>query len=268
MADLLEPVTVRSGWQWFTTGFVRYRRNPALMIFWVMTYWTLLGLAGLIPVLGDLAVAALAPVLLVGVLAGCRALDQEPGLPTVKVLFSGFGPRFQPLMALGILHFLLTMGVLALTALIDGGVLLQLLARSALGVADASLPDPDSLSPAALLLAVVAYVPVMLAFAYAPLLVAWRGFGLGKSLFFSLVGSWRAWRGLLGLLAAILFFGVFLPTLVMSLLLGAGLNDALVTSVVIVPMLAILAPTIVSAFYTSYGRVIPDTEGAPPAQSV
>ena len=268
MAETPKRISLASGWRWFRAGFERYRRNPVLMVFWVMSYWTLLGLVGLVPVLGDLLVAALAPVLLIGVLAGCRALDRDD-MPSFTLLFSAFKGRLQPLMGLGVLHFLLTLGVLGLTALVDGGVLLQLMARSTLGGAEnAPLPDPESLSLPALVIALLAYMPVMMAFAYAPLLVAWRGFGITKALFFSLVASWRAWPGLLGLLSAIVVFGVLLPTVVMMLLLALGVSDTLVTSLVVVPIMAVLAPTVVSAFLNSYIDILPETEGAASAQSV
>ena len=115
MPDPMQRIGLATGWQWFRSGFARYWRNPVLMLFWVMSYWTMLGLAGLVPVVGDMLVAALAPVLLVGVLSGCRALDAET-MPSFTLFFSGFKNRLQPLMALGVLHFLLTLAVLALTA--------------------------------------------------------------------------------------------------------------------------------------------------------
>lgn len=249
-------LTVREGWEWFRAGYRRYRRNPFLMAFWVLAYWTLLGLAGLIPVLGDLLVGALAPVLLVGVLAGCRALDQET-MPPFTLLFSGFGTRLQALMSLGILHFLLTIGALALTAIGDGGVLLQYMARGALGTPELTMPAPEQLSVLGLVLALVAYVPIMLAFAYAPLLVAWRGFGLGKALFFSLVASWRAWRALLGFFLAIVAYGVLLPAVAMALMTAIGLSESMSTALVVVPMMAMFAPMVVSGFFSSYGAILP-----------
>jgi hypothetical protein len=252
-----QTVSLRDGWCWFRAGFARYRKNPVLMMFWVMTYWTLLGLTGLMPVLGDVLVAMLAPVLMVGVLAGCRALDQET-MPSFTVMFSGFGPRLQPLMGLGLLHFALTVAALALTAFWDGGALLQYMARGTLGTPDLPMPDPAQLSATGLTIALLAYVPSLLAFAYAPLLVAWRGFGLGKALFFSLVASWRAWRGLVGFLAALALYGVILPSVVMMLLISLGMDDTLVTSLVIVPIIAVLAPTVVSGFYASYRQVLPN----------
>lgn len=268
MADPIKRIGLATGWQWFRDGFARYRRNPVLMLFWVMSYWTMLGLVGLVPVIGDLLVAALAPVLLVGVLSGCRALDTET-MPSFTLFFSGFKNRLQPLMALGVLHFLLTLAVLALTALVDGGVLLQFMAKSTLDAGvDAPVMNPESLSLPAMLLALAVYTPVMLAFAYAPLLVAWRGFGVGKALFFSLVGSWRAWQGLMGLFLAILIFGIFLPSLAMMLLVALGVGDALVTSLIVVPLMALLAPTVVSAFLSSYSDVLPNNEGAAPAQPI
>ena len=254
-------LTLRDGWKWFDAGFARYRRNPLLLMFWVMTYWTCLGLLGLVPVAGDILVAALAPVLMIGVLAGCRALDQET-MPPFTVLFSGFGTRLQPLMGLGIIHFLLTLGALALTALGDGGLLLQYMARGTLGAPDMAMPNPSQLSLVGLVLALLAYLPVALAFAYAPILVAWRGFGLTKALFFSLVGSLRAWRGLLGFLAAIIVYGVLLPSVFMMALFALGVSENMVTALVIVPIMAILAPTIVSGFYTSYGAVLPEQPSA------
>lgn len=252
-------LTVRDGWDWFRAGYRRYRRNPFLMAFWVLAYWTLLGLAGLIPVLGDLIVGALAPVLLVGVLAGCRALDQE-AMPPFTLLFSGFGVRLQALMSLGILHFLLSIGALALTAIGDGGVLLQYMARGALGAPELRMPAPEQLSILGLVLALAAYVPIMLAFAYAPLLVAWRGFALGKALFFSLVASWRAWRTLLGFFLAIVVYGVLLPALVMALLTAVGLSESMVTALVVVPMMAVFAPMVVSGFLSSYGAILPEQQ--------
>ena len=254
------------GWRWLHAGYRIYRRNPFLMAFWVMTYWTLLGLAGLIPIAGDLLVAMLAPVLLIGLFTGCRELMRE-SMPLFTAILAGFGARLQPLMGLGILHFLLTLGALALTAVGDGGILLQYLARTTLGAQDLPMPDPEQLSLVGLALALLAYVPVMLAFAYAPLLVAWRDFTLGKALFFSLVGSWRAWRGLIGFVAAILAYGVLLPAVIMAALAAVGFSEALLTAWVVVTMLGILAPIVAAGFYSSYEAVLPvpqpaDREGA------
>ena len=89
---------------------------------------------------------------------------------------------------------------------------------------------------------------------------------MGKALFFSLVGSWRAWPGLLGLLLTILFFGDVVASLLMMLLMALGVSDTVVTSLVVVPLMAVLAPTVLSAFLSSYSDVLPDPEGASPAQ--
>lgn len=127
------------------------------------------------------------------------------------------------------------------------------------------MPEPEQLSLAGLVLALVAYVPVMLAFAYAPMLVAWRGFGLGKALFFSLVGSWRAWRALLGFFLAIVVYGVLLPAVAMALMTAIGLSESMSTALVVVPMMAIFAPIVVSGFYSSYGAILPELRSDPAA---
>lgn len=262
MDESKDKIGLATGWRWFVSGFTRYRRNPVMMLFLVMSYWTLLGLIGLIPVAGDLLVAAFAPVFLVGVLAGCRALDSQT-MPSFMFLFSGFRNRCQSLMALGLLHFLITLGVVALTAVVDGGTILQFMAQSALNIeGDAPTLDPESISLGAVALGLVVYMPIMLAFAYSPLLVAWRNFSVGKALFFSLIASCRAWKGLVGLLLAILAFGVLIPSLAMTTLMLLGLNDAFVTSLIAIPLMVVFAPTVVSAFLSSYATILPETEGA------
>ena len=71
----------------------------------------------------------------------------------------------------------------------------------------------------------------------------------------------------MGLFSAILVFGVLVPSVVMMLLVALGVGDAVVTSLVVVPLMAVLAPTVVSAFLSSYRDVLADNEGAAPAQT-
>ena len=46
------------------------------------------------------------------------------------------------------------------------------------------------------------------------------------------------------------------------LLVSVGLDDELVTSLVVIPIVIVLAPTVVSAMYTSYRAVLPSPSGS------
>ena len=79
--------------------------------------------------------------------------------------------------------------IFALSALVDGGMLLKHDARQR--------PDRRSgnggrsFSPLAVLVAMACYIPVAMLFWFAPILVAWHDVPPAKALFFSFVSCWR-----------------------------------------------------------------------------
>lgn len=245
-------LTLRQGFRWLADGFRIFRRNPALLVFLVFAYWTLMALLNSVPLLGPALATTLLPLFSVSLMNACRDLDrgQKVGPQT---LFSGFREQVRTLLLLGACYLAATALILSLSSLADDGVLLRwMLAGEA--------PGEDALASgelaAAAQLAMVLLLPLVMAYWYAPVLVAWQGLPAGKALFFSFVACLRNWRAFLGYGAATLLFGAVLPALLLGLLAAfLPQNLASITKMLSLPFLLILAPTLFASFYASYRDV-------------
>lgn len=256
-ATLLNP---RRGWQWLADGFAIFRRNPPVLGLVVIGYWLLLGMVGLLGFPGMIAAALATPALSVGVAVACRRLEaRQPVQP--GVLFDGFRGELRPLLILGALYFAATLLVLALVAPVDGGALLLL--RLDLLPVNEALAAPGIHT--AVQLAVILTVPVMFAFWYAPLLVAWHRQPVAKAVFFSVVACVRNWRAFAMYALAVVGVMLVLPMVVVRVLhfVLAPVAD-LLTAMLAVPFLVIAAPTLFASVYTSYRDVFAE----PPANPV
>jgi len=228
-------------------GFALYRRSPLLLALLVGAYWFTLIFLNVLPVLGALAASLAVPGLSVGLMQAARCLErgQPFGLPT---LFGSFRDNPRTLLALGGLYLCCSLGVLGLSALIDGGDLLRyLLAGSR--AERAVVEDADFLAPA--LFVATLMTPVVMAWWFAPVLAAWHRLPLGKSLFFSFVACWLNWRPFLVFFTVLGALVAVLPSLLLVVLQGLiGPEAAL--ALVMAPLLLVIAPSIFASFYAGY----------------
>ena len=181
------------GAAWVGLGFRLFHQQPLVWFMTMMSYWLILVLVSSLPLLGIAISMALSQILAFGLVALAEAVDQsnpqQP--PTPARLFAGF------LMGREVLFRLIQLGLLY-------GALLGLLLLISIGL-DGGAPEapsapPDSPEeaiaqiraqfPGSLLLLGLLYVPILMAFWYAPQLVAWQRLPPIKALFFSFVAVW------------------------------------------------------------------------------
>lgn len=114
----------------------------------------------------------------------------------------------------------------------------------------------------ALLVAAALYVPVMMAFWFAPVLVAWHGLSAAKALFFSFFACLINWRAFLayGVGAALALFVLPAGVALVAMLLSAGQARAVLVGVMF-PFMLMLLPTLFASFYASYRDVFGTREG-------
>jgi hypothetical protein len=248
----MRTVPARHGWFWLVRGFFLFRKNPAMWTLLVFTYWILVALVNQIPIAGPLAATLFLPAFSVSFMTICEQLDQHEPLRPI-LLFAGFRARLPALVTLGALYLLAILLVLGISALADDGALANWViygtAPSAAAIRDGSLSS-------ALVIAAAAGTPVVMAFWFAPVLVAWDGMGAAKALFFSFFASWRNWR-------AFLLYGAVLAAA------GAALSVMLVTAALVLRgqpdllRLGLIAsvlttmPTLFGSFYAAYRDVFP-----------
>ena len=248
----MTTVPARHGWFWLVRGFFLFRKNPAMWTLLVFTYWILIALVNQIPVAGPLVATLFLPAFSVSFMAICEELDQRgPLRPTL--LFAGFRKQLPTLLILGGLYLLAIVLVLGISALADGGELMNWVIY---GTAPSTTAIRDGSLSRALVISAAAGTPVVMAFWFAPVLAAWDGMGAAKALFFSFFAGWRNWR-------AFLFYGAVLA------LAGAALSVGLVTAAVmlrghpellrlgLIAAVLVTMPTLFGSFYAAYRDVFP-----------
>ena len=246
------------GLRWLVEGFSIFQHRPALLSFLVLGYWLSMAVISAIPLFGQLASFLLIPVFSVSLMNACRLIDRKEELPP-QVLFSGFHRNLQTLLTLGVVYVLATLVILGLSALFDGGLLFRMLVMG-------ETPAREVLNKTSVFisaqLTIVLLIPVILAFWFAPVLVAWHDMTAGKSLFFSLVACLRNWRPFLLYSLSIGVIGVVVPRLIDGLLGGGEGVGQLLPTMLTVMVSLILLPTLYASFYISYRDIFAGMQDA------
>ncbi|TXH26936.1 MAG: hypothetical protein E6Q99_03985 [Elusimicrobia bacterium] len=240
------------GWRWLAEGFRLFRRNHVMLTFLIVSYWLLMGIVNMIPVAGTIVSTLCIPAFSVSLMNACRNI--ENGRPvTPQLLFSGFHQHLRPLLTLGGVYLVAITLILFVSSLADGGALLRLLLLADKPEAEL-LAGGDLLSAAQIALALLC--PVMMAYWYAPVLCGWHGFSAGKALFFSFFACARNWRAFLTYSLALLLVALLLPMVVIGVLAAVLPESAgLATSLAMILIILVLAPTVFASFYVSYREV-------------
>jgi hypothetical protein len=253
------------GWNWVLTGFALFRKNPAMWAFLVFSYIMLMQLLGMVPLLGWFAATVLIPAFSASFMTVSRELDQGRRLG-FALLFSGFRSNLPALLTQGGLYLASALAILGLSALIDGGALLQLMM---LGERPPASAFEDGSLAGAAALAGTLYVPVLAAFWFAPALSAWRNLPAFQALFYSLFAALRNWRAFLAygvavvLLGLICSFALFVLALLLRGLFGDKSQNALL--LVVLPVMLTYVPTLFASFYASYRDIFASADAAPAA---
>ncbi len=262
----MNTVPAGYGWNWVLTGFALFRKSPVMWAFLALSYIMLMQLLGMIPLLGWFAATVLIPPFSASFMIASRELDLGRKL-RADLLFAGFRSNLPALLRQGGLYLACGLAILSLTALVDGGLLLQLMVLG-------TKPPPEAYEEGwlavAALLAAALYVPVLAAFWFAPALSAWRKLPALQALFYSFFAAWRNWRAFvayglaLTMLSMICSFLLFVLALLVRGMLGTGSQNAFV--LVMLPVMLTYVPTLFASFYASYRDVFPEPAPEPPAQ--
>jgi len=240
---------VRGG-MWLREAFAMFSRARAPWLLLLMTYYIVMGVVDLVPLIGQIAVPVLKPVFAVGFLAA--AWGQERGKrPHLKQLFQGFTANLSALVPLGIVLLVGATASIFATALVDGGMLLDVLSGKV-------TPDEDTLASgrlqAAMLVGVACALPVLLALWYAPALVVFHGCNAWRALGLSLRASLLNWKPLAIYGLLVIFYAAVVPGLAMAMI-GLALPNRVAFAVALMlmmPYFLFLIATLHISDYVSY----------------
>jgi len=240
----LNIVPARTGLVWVRLGIQTFWRQPLAMSGLFFMFMAMISVVTVVPRIGVVLMLVLLPAATLGLMVGTEQANQGK-FPMPSVLISGFrtgAQRRRAMLVLGALYASGFLGLLGLSALMDGGQFASFYLIG--GEVTQELVMQDSFQ-AAMWLAMALHTLLSLLFWHAPALVYWHGVPPVKSLFFSAMAGYKnfgafavfgaAWAGLL-MLAAIVV------SLIASLLASPALA---------VMLLLPLALVITAMFFTS-----------------
>lgn len=233
-------VSAGNGMQWISGGFSMFAKNPGMWI--VLTVLLVLGcfIVALIPLLGGLALALFWPVLVAGLLLGCRALDNGQPLE-IQHLWAGFqsGDRFSQLILVGVAYFVASIVVMGIVFAAIGVPMLA-------GLKSGSAPNAAAVASMmgsmvfGMLIALALLVPVFMAIWFAPTLVLFNNLN-------AMDAMKQSFSACLRNIVPFLIYGViaFVLSVIAAIPFGLGY--------------LVLIPVLVCALYVSYKDVFSET---------
>lgn len=225
--DLTGPKSVAAGngWTWIADGFGHFKQNPGPWIGAFLVWFVLIIAMSIIPIIGQLANLLLTYVFISGFILGCKAQTEGEDFQ-FSHLFAGFSNNTGKLILLSLIY---TIAIIAVLAITMGSMYFSMLTGST--------PDMATENPMQFLLSVLIamaiFVPIMMAFWFAPALIVINNVSIGEALKLSFMGCLKNIVPFLiyGIIALVLYIVACIP-----LLLG----------------LLVLVPSLIASMYTSY----------------
>jgi hypothetical protein len=244
----MEKLPASTGWLWVKEGFSLFRKQPFEMSTLFLSYMFLMLATGIVPVVGQLLPMLLLPVFSMSFMQACLQIEQKKKVYPNLLLVGFRSPAFGKLMKLGVLYVLAAVIAVAASALIDGGVFLEVMSGRKGLDADAVRESNMTL---AMILSAVVYTPAAMAFWYAAPLIAWQNMGVGKAIFYSFFAVKRSGRAFLVYGLAWVLVGVILPA-ILSSVVALIFGRPFATILLLTPLSLILTVVLYCSFYPTY----------------
>jgi len=245
------------GWAWISRAWSLFKQEPRIWLLAVALVYLVTIALSMVPVVGSLATMLLGPVFAGGLMLGAQT-QQRTGTLSVVAGFDGFSRHGGQLALVGVLYLLgvvlvfVAAGLVAVTA---GGL-------SAGSLEALNTGDPEAVAAAMgpgilslVLVAMLFFVPLLMAYWFAPPLVALEGLS-------ALDAMRMSFRGCLKNILPFLVYGLALFFLLVALSLLFGLLAAMLSAIaeslavvavaLLIPLMLVFAVIVVLSIYTGY----------------
>lgn len=209
----LEPqkVSAGSGFYWLKRGFWHFKQNPLAWVGSIVILTVLSILVALVPFVGMLIMNLFMPVIMAGFILGSHE-QQEGGDFRISHLFSGFSSNVGQLVLVGLMYLLGMVLIGGSFGLIMGGTI------AAAGMSPGMGPDAimNLVGPGMLIFMLLAFVfmtLLIMAYYYAPALIALDDVSAMQAMKLSLKACLKNWLAftVYGLIAIIVFIIAAIP---------------------------------------------------------
>ena len=242
----MEPqhLTAGHGWTWIKQGYALFMKAPVLWIVLLLICFVAAAGLSVVPVVGEPLASLMFPVILAGLMTGCRALERGEELELAH-LFSGFQQRTAQLVTLG--------GIALVGQFMVFGAMMMVGGATLVGILMSNHPpaDPNVMMQAisgagfAVLLGATLFSVLLMAMQFAPMLV-----------FFDNVAPVEAMK---------LSFRAFLRNIWAMTVYGVVFIFMAILATI--PMMLgwlVLMPLMFTSLYACYSGIFPAVKESPP----
>lgn len=231
-------VPTGNGWLWVKKGFRLFKAYPVMWAILTIIYFGLMIPLSSFPAIGPIIGSLMAPVLVAGMMLGCRAVEQGNELE-INHLFAGFKQNTAQLISLGGMYMLAILVVMMLVSSSLDPAMIQ-------SISDTGKVTPEQMDAFAtpILMATMIFIPILMAYWFAPTLVALHNLTAWHAIKLSFIASLKNIMPFL--MYGLVFTGIFMVLMLIVSLLGQ------LGIVVIFLALGFVVPLMMTTLYTSY----------------
>ena len=223
----VRKVPAKNAWLWTVQGFQLFRENPAMLIILLLIYLAIIIPISLLPLVGSILSALIAPIFSAGLMWGCQALYKKQDLE-INHLFDGFKHNVSQLIAIGGFYMLSLLIIAIFVVLSLDKPTIELLMKG-----KTVSPEQANAMLLPILTAMLLLVPVLMAYWYAPVLASLHNLNAIDAMKLSFKACVKN------------FIPFFLYSLIFMVLVGVALIPAGLGLIVVMPLL-------MTSLYISY----------------
>ena len=237
-------VSAGQGIAWIGQGWKLFARSPVMWIIALVILFIIAVAMALVPIIGSLVFQVLNPVFSAGFIVACRSMERG-GEFELEHLFAGFKRNFGRLATVGVLFLALGLALLMVFAMFFGFSIVAAFLTGDPEQAMAAVAASSATLVLGALVTMALFIPVLMAYWFAPALVVMHDMAPAAAMKASLVGCVRN-------IIPFLLWGIVMGVImiVASIPLGLGL-------LVAVPMM-------IASSYAAYRDIFTE-DAAPPA---
>lgn len=229
-------VPAGNGTSWIGGGWNMFTRAPGIWILNIILLFVLSMVLAFIPFLGSLLSNLLMPVIIGGLMLGCRTIESGESLK-VEHLFAGFKNHAGPLMIVGgvMLAASIVIAIIALVPvfIILGGSFLEAMSGEGNALANLIAQYGFTMIMLLLLIMLALFIPLTMAYWFAPALVVFHDMD-------AIAAMKQSFRGCLRNIVPFLIYGIVIFLLAIVAIIPIGLG------------FLVLVPMIYGSMYAAY----------------
>lgn len=171
----MEPLQLEAnhGWQWIKTGYALFMKAPLLWIVLLAICFVAAAGVSAVPVVGEPLVSLMMPVVIIGLMAGCRSLELGDELELMH-LFCGFQRHTSHLITLGGIALVGQYLIFGAMMMVGGATLVGILMNNQAPPAPEVMQQAIAGAGAAVMVGLVLFSVLLMSMQFAPMLVFFR----------------------------------------------------------------------------------------------